>query len=340
MLAPLLLIGGFVYYWFWMRPYESTDDAFIDANVTPIAPRVAGQVSELLVDDNQAVTNGELLLTIDPRDFEAKLAQTKAGLAASQTQLEQARAQLVLDQAKVVQQRANLSSAQVEAQRAQADLERYQALQKSAVSQSQLDLASAQARSTAAAVEVAQSQVKAAEAQVNVAEAAIQTAEAEVQGNEATVHQAELVLSYTKVLAPRAGFVAHRTIEAGAYVQPGQQLLALVPPKVWVTANFKETQLTKMRPGQPVTIDVDAYPGHTFRGHVDSIQRGSGAQFSLLPPENATGNYVKVVQRVPVKIVFDEPPDPNLPLGPGMSVEPQVNVLAKANGQKRAQASE
>lgn len=335
--VPLLLIGGFLYYWFWMRPYESTDDAFIDAHVTPVAPRVSGQVSDLFVDDNQAVTNGELLLTIDPRDYEAKLAQANAGLAGARTQLEQARAQLALDEAKVVQQRAGLASAQVEAQRAHADFERYQSLQKSAVSQSQLDLAAAQAQSTAAAVDVAESQVKAAEAQVKVAESAIQTGEADVQGNEASVRQAQLVLSYTRVWAPRAGSVAHRTVEGGAYVQPGQQLMAVVPSSVWVTANFKETQLTKMRPGQPVTIKVDAYPGHTFRGHVDSIQRGSGAQFSLLPPENATGNYVKVVQRVPVKIVFDEPPDRNLPLSPGMSVEPQVDVLAKGNAGVREQ---
>jgi membrane fusion protein (multidrug efflux system) len=279
------------------------------------------------------------LLKIDPRDYSAKLAEAKAGLTAAQTRLEQARAQLALDEAKVVQERASLASAVTESARAEADLKRYQSLQRPAVSQSQLDLATAQARSQAAAVEVSRSLVQAAEAQVRLGQAAIQTAVAEVQGNEATVHQAQLNLSYTEVTAPRAGFIAHRTVEAGAYVQVGQQLLALVPGAVWVTANFKETQLTKMRPGQPVTIHVDAYTEHTFRGHVDSIQRGSGAQFSLLPPENATGNYVKVVQRVPVKIVFDEPPNPDLPLGPGMSVEPKIRVLAQKRGGEQVEAA-
>ena len=328
---PILIIGGLLYYWFFMRPYESTDDAFIDTHVTPIAPRIAGQVTALLVQDNQAVQEGQVLLEIDPRDYEAKLAEARAGLVAARTRSQQADAQLVLDQARVVQAKANLASAETESERAQADLKRYQSLESPAVSRSQLDLATTQARSNAAAVEVARSLVRAAEAQVQLGSAAIQTAAAEVQGNEAAVRQAELTLSYTKLLAPKPGFVAHRTVEAGTYVQTGQELMALVPPRVWVTANFKETQLSRMRPGQPVTIHVDAYPGHTFRGHVDSIQRGSGAQFSLLPPENATGNYVKVVQRVPVKIVFDEEPNPRLPLGPGMSVEPSVNILAKPN---------
>ncbi len=338
--VPLLLIGGFLYYWFFIRPYESTDDAFIDGNVTPIAPRAAGQVTKLFIRDNQLVREGELLLEIDPRDYEAKLAQAQAGLVAAQTRLVQAQAQLALDQARVAQQRGNVVSAETEAQRAQADFQRYQDLRAPAVSRSQLDLASAQARSNAASVEVARSQVSAAEAQVNASMAAIRTAEAEVQGNEAAVEQARLTLSYTKVTAPKAGFVAHRTVEAGAYVQIGQALLALVPSHVWVTANFKETQLTDMRPGQPVTIRVDAYPHHEFRGHVDSIQRGSGAEFSLLPPENATGNYVKVVQRIPVKILFDEEPDPDLPLGPGMSVVPKVKVLAKRPAAAQRRASE
>ena len=322
-----------------MRPYESTDDAFIDANVTPIAPRVPGQVLRLLVQDNEAVTNNQVLLEIDPRDYEAKLAQAQAGLAAANTRLEQAQAQLSLDQARVAQAQANLVAAEAESQRAAADLKRYESLQAPSVSRSQIDQASAQARSNTAAVDVARSLVKAADAQVALARAAIQTASAEVGGSEAGVQEAQLALSYTKVCAPHAGFVAHRTVELGAYVQTGQALLALVPSQVWVTANFKETQLTQMRPGQPVTIHVDAYPGHTFHGHVDSIQRGSGAQFSLLPPENATGNYVKVVQRVPVKIRFDDPPDPALPLGPGMSVEPRVTVLAKTRNRSPLQAS-
>ncbi len=195
-----------------------------------------------------------------------------------------------------------------------------------AISASQLDLAGTKARSAAAQVDAAQNKELAAEAQSALDKASIQTAAAEVQSSEAAVHQAELNLSYTQVKAPEAGYVTHRTVEAGAYVQTGQALLAIVPHQVWVVANFKETQLTDMRPGQPVEVRVDAYPQIKFTGHVDSIQRGSGASFSLLPPENASGNYVKVVQRVPVKIVLDKVSDPNIVLGPGMSVVPEVRV--------------
>jgi len=336
----LVAIGAGLYYWFFMRPYESTDDAFIDANVIPMAPQVPGQVTRLLVRDNQHVTRGELLLEIDPRDYQARLVGAQASLAAARTRLEQAKAQVASDQAKVQQEHANLASAQTESERAEADFKRYQSVQSQAISRSQLDLAVAQARSTAAAVEVAQNREKAAEAQVTLSKAGIQTAAAEVQRNEAAVRQAELELSYTKVTAPEPGFVTHRTVESGAYVQTGQSLLALVPDSVWVTANFKETQLTAMLPGQPVQIHVDAYPLHPFRGHVDSIQRGSGARFSLLPPENATGNYVKVVQRVPVKILFDELPNPDLPLGPGMSVEPVVRVRPSGGAHRGAPASD
>ncbi|SPE63308.1 Efflux transporter, RND family, MFP subunit [Verrucomicrobia bacterium] len=323
----LAIIGAALYYWFFMRPYESTDDAFIDADVVQIAPQVPGHVATLLVRDNQGVKQGELLLEIDPRDYDAGLAQAQASLLAAQTRLEQARAQVNADQAKVEQAQANRTAAQTEAERAQADLKRYQSIPKPAVSRTQFDLATAQARSNDAAVEAARSAIAAAQAQVTLSQAAIQTAAADVERNKAAVREAEIELSYTKVAAPIDGFVTHRTVQAGDYVQTGQALLALVPSNPWVIANFKETQLTQMHPGQPVTVHVDAYPNHAFHAHVDSIQRGSGARFSLLPPENATGNYVKVVQRVPVKILFDDPPDPNLPLGPGISVEPKVRVL-------------
>ena len=168
--------------------------------------------------------------------------------------------------------------------------------------------------------------MKAAQAQEALSEAAVETAAAAVQQAEARVRQAELNLSYTKIIAPVAARVTARTVDVGNYVQPGQALLALVPTNVWVTANFKETQLTYMRPGNPVKVHVDAYPNQNFKARVDSLQAGSGARFSLLPPENAVGNYVKVVQRVPVKIVFDEALPANLDIAPGMSVEPKVKV--------------
>ena len=200
-------------------------------------------------------------------------------------------------------------------------------MQSQAVSRSQLDLAKTQANSTAAEVEVARNQAKAAVAQVELDRADVQTARAQVQQAQARLQQAQLQLSYTTVSAPRDGRVTRRTVEQGAYVQTGQALLALVPEDLWVVANFKETQLERMRPGQPVLIHVDAYPQHQFTGKVDSLQAGSGARFSLLPPENAVGNYVKVVQRVPVKIIFDEPVDlSQFNLAPGLSVEPKVRV--------------
>jgi len=323
-LAVGLAVG--IYYWQFMAPYESTDDAFIEANVTMIAPQVAGRVVRLRVDDNQEVRQGDVLLEIDPSDYQAKLDQARANLAAAKSQLEQANAQLAVDQAKVGEEKANVAATEAEAKRAATDLKRYQAVGPLAVSQSQLDLAAAQGSSAAAGVQVARSKELAAEAWVSLDNANLQTAAAEIQRNAAAVRQAELDLSYTRVTAPVEGRVTARTVEPGAYVQPGQALLTVVPQRLWVVANFKETQLAHMRPGQPVNIRVDAYPQLRLKGKVDSLQKGSGARFSLLPPENAVGNYVKVVQRVPVKIVFDQPLPANLNLAPGMSAEPEVRI--------------
>jgi membrane fusion protein (multidrug efflux system) len=196
-----------------------------------------------------------------------------------------------------------------------------------AVSRSQHDLADAQAKSAAAEVEVARNQAKAAVAQVEMDRANVETARAQVQQAQTRLQQAQLQLSYTTIVAPRDGRVTRRMVEQGAYVQTGQALLALVPDDLWVVANFKETQLERMHPGQPVVLRVDAFPHHQFSGKVDSVQAGSGALFSLLPPENAVGNYVKVVQRVPVKIIFDPPVDlTQFDLAPGLSVQPRVRV--------------
>lgn len=324
--ALVATVATGIYCYEFVAPYESTDDAFIAAHVTAVAPQVAGRVAKLLVKDNQAVQPGDMLLQIDPSDYQAKLDQARAALAAARGQFQQANAQFMVDQAKIDQAKANVVAAQADAQQAESDYHRYQSVGDQGISASQLDLAGTKARSAAAQVQAVQNQELAAEAQAKFDQAAIQTATAEVQKNEADVRQAELNLSYTQVKATEAGYVTHRTVEAGAYVQPGQPLLAIVPKNVWVVANFKETQLTDMQPGQPVTVRVDAYPQIKFTGHVDSIQRGSGASFSLLPPENASGNYVKVVQRVPVKIVLNEVSDPNIVLGPGMSVVPEVRV--------------
>jgi membrane fusion protein (multidrug efflux system) len=324
--ALLVAVVVAVYYFIFIAPYESTDDAFIEAHVVPVASQVAGRVERLLVDDNQEVKNGDTLVKIDPRDYQAALDQAQAALKTAEGRLEQASAQFKVDQAKVTEEKANVIAAQADAWRAGADNERYQTVGALATSKSQMDYADAKAQSTVAQVDSSQAREKAAEAQVGLDKATIQTEEADIQQREANVREAELNLSYTEVKAAEDGYITHRTVEKGMYIEPGQALLALVPKRVWVVANFKETQLTHMRPEQPVDVHVDAYPQFKIHGHVDSIQAGSGTFFSLIPPENASGNYVKVVQRVPVKIVLDDVPESGVVLGPGMSVEPTVRV--------------
>jgi membrane fusion protein, multidrug efflux system len=326
-LAGLAAIGVGVAWWLEARDYESTDDAFIDAHMVRVAPQVTGRVAVVPVDDNQAVAAGQLLVKIDPAPLRAKLDQAEANQANATGLLAQARAQQVVVEANADQARAQVGVAEANATNAMAGLKRSQSLiVKMAVSQQALDDAVAAARRTAAALIAAQKGLEAAEAQFGVTKSQIETAEAALRSAAAQAEQARLDLSYTEVTASEAGTIAHKNVSPGDYVQIGQNLIALVPLKIWITANFKETQLDLMRAGQPVEIRIDAYPGQTFHGHVDSFQRGSGPAFSLLPPENATGNFVKVVQRVPVKIVFDDPPDASRPLGPGMSVVPRVKV--------------
>lgn len=253
--------------------HQSTDDAFVDVHVVSVAPKIAGRVTMVHIADNQLVKSGDVLIDIDPRDFQAALAQAKATLAK--------------DKATEIQADKNEKRA--------------------------LDLFN-------------KSVISAQERDANIA--AANSNKGNVQADAAAVKQAELNLAYAKIKAPIEGYVTNKSVATGDYVQVGQRLMALVPPRVWVTANFKETQLRNMRPGQTATISVDAYPGLKLQAHVDSIQAGSGAAFSLLPPENATGNYVKVVQRVPVKIVFDQSPETQHVLGPGMSVVPDVKVAS------------
>ena len=324
--ALVVFAAGIFYYHHFLAPFISTDDAFIDGYLTMISSRVPGQVTRLAVTDNQQVKEGDPLLELDPRDYEASLTQARADLAAARSQSDQSQAQVKVSEAKVAQAQAAVTAAEAEAQRATNDLQRYESVESRAVSKSAFDLAQAQARAATANLEAARSQAKAAEADVGLSEAGVETAVAGVQQAEAKLRQAELNLSYTKIFAPRDGRVTDRTVQLGNYVQPGQVLMAVVTTNIWVVANFKETQLTRLRPGQPVELRVDAYPNRTFKGHVDSLQAGTGARFSLLPPENAVGNYVKVVQRVPVKIIFDDPLPADLDLAPGMSVVPTVRV--------------
>jgi membrane fusion protein (multidrug efflux system) len=314
-----------VLWWLHARQYESTDDAFIDAHIVLVAPQVAGRVQQVLVKDNQDVSKGQLLVKIDPADYQVALDQSQAALAEAQGKLAQAQAQKSVADANAAQAQAQVQVVQANARNAQQELNRYQQLSRAAVSQQQLDNATAAATSSAAQVQAAQKQAAAAAAQANAAVTAITTAKAAVASAQAKIDQAKLMLSYTQIHASEAGLVTRKSVVPGNYIQVGQQLMAIVPHEVWVTGNYKETQLANMRPGQPVEISVDAFPDLDLHGHVDSIQAGSGAVFSLLPPQNATGNYVKVVQRVPVKITFDSLPDQPR-LAPGMSVEPTVKV--------------
>jgi membrane fusion protein, multidrug efflux system len=326
-IASLVVVVLVIFYYvLFVAPYEDTDDAFIDGYVTLIAPRVSGPVTQLLITDNQEVKAGDELVDIDPRDYEASLSKAQADVAAAQSQFDSAKAQVTVSESKVIQAQAAVTSAEAQDQRARADLKRYQSVESRAVSKTDYDLTQATARSAAADLQAAQSQVKSAQAQVTLDQANVETANATIQQAQAQLQQAQLNLSYTKITAPFDGRITARTVQNGNYVSPGQALFALVPRYVWVTANFKETQLTYMRPGDAVEVHVDAYPGHDFKAKVDSLQAGTGARFSLLPPENAVGNYVKVVQRVPVKIVFDEELPTNLDIAPGMSVEPKVRV--------------
>ncbi len=325
-LALLVIAGVILYYVRFVAPYESTDDAFVDGYTTLVSARVPGQVLRLRVRDNQTVHQGDVLIQLDPRDYQASLAAAQAALLSADSQEAEARAQLDVSRARVAEAGATEAAAEADAQRASNDLKRYQSVEARAVSKTALDQITTQARSTAAQLRSARSQLTAARAGVTLSQTAIQTAAAAVMQAQARVRQAQLDLSYTNIIAPVDARVTARTVGPGNYVQPGQGLLALVPLYVWVTANFKETQLTDMRPGQPVDLRLDAYPNYTLKGHVDSLQSGTGARFSLLPPENAVGNYVKVVQRVPVKIVFDGPLPKGLDIAPGMSITPRVRV--------------
>ncbi|MFO1129716.1 MAG: HlyD family secretion protein [Rhodospirillales bacterium] len=349
-------------YWFSRRNLESTDDAFIDGNAIVIAPRVGGEVARLWIDDNERVKAHEPLIEIDPRDYRAalddalaRLAQAKARAASATADLELSRASTAADiataksvldaaLAQVERARAEQAARQAEFDRAQVNMPRYEALAKAnAASREALDQAVAAARTGAANLKAAQGAVEAANAnvaeararlaraetapqQIQVKEADLQAATAQIEAAEANAEQARLNLSYTRIEAPADGYITRRAVNVGDIVRKDQTLATLVSGTPWITANFKETQLTRMQPGQPVVIEIDAYPEVPFKGRIDSIQRGTGARFSLLPAENATGNYVKVVQRVPVKIVFDDPPAADLALGLGMSVVPSVDV--------------
>ena len=295
--AIIFLLFG-IYFTIHSIFYQSTDDAFVEGHIVSIAPRVEGPVLNLLIDDNQFVKKGDLLLEIDPKDYEVKLQQAKA-------KLDEAKAALINTENQVEKTLSDLEFAK-------ADYDRYSKMYKEGISSRQ-DYDSSLNKLTAA-----QSNINSAKARYDEITASIKRLEAEVE-------QDELNLSYTKIYAPQEGLITNRSVEQGNYVQVAQPMFAIVPEKMWVVANFKETQLANMKPGQPVEIKVDTYRGKKFKGKVDSIQRASGAKASLFPPENAVGSYVKIVQRVPVKIVFTEDIS-EYNIVPGMSVVPEVKV--------------
>jgi membrane fusion protein (multidrug efflux system) len=322
----LVCVAAGVAYWLHSRHYESTDDAFIDSNQSQIASQVSGRVVELLVSDNQHVEKDQPLLRIDRRDFEVKLEQAEAQEANAIAQVAQARADLLYQTASLAQQIAQVRVAQADLTQAQQDLTRFTGTDPAAITRQQLEQSQATTKSSLAKLDSAKQAVQAGEAQVASQKTKIDAALASVRQNHADVDNAKLQLSYTEVLAPQAGKVTRRTVNLGNYVTPGQALVAVVPDEMWVTANFKETQLVHMNVGQAVDVTVDAYPDKVLHAHVESLQRGTGSVFSSLPAENATGNYVKVVQRLPVKIVFDGDDWRHLPLAPGLSVSPRVTV--------------
>jgi membrane fusion protein, multidrug efflux system len=333
-----LILAGATFWYLTNMGYETTDDATIESHVIQVSPKVSAHVKAVHFDDNYQVKRGDLLVELDPRDFEVSRAVATASVASAQSKLSEAKAEQDVASASLGQSKADLASAQATAENAAADFQRNENLYKTRViDRREYDASNAQAKSSTAIVESAAKKIASQEAQLQLASAQYNTAAAELEQAQAQLRQAELQLSYTKIFAPFDGHVTRKSIEPGNYVQPGQTLFSFVPFDVWVVANFKETQLKRMKIGQPVSVKVDALPGREFRAHVESFQVGTGSRFTLLPPENATGNYVKVVQRVPVKIVFDEPAAALDRLWAGESVEPKVNTrIVSAASESRA----
>lgn len=313
-------------YWLYARQFETTDNAFIDGYQSQVSAQASAKVLKLLVADNEEVHTGQVILELDPRDYQVRLDTARAQHAQAEAQLLQAQADVQTKQANVDQAQAQVRVTQANLGQQQTDLKRYQSIDPRAVSRQTVDNTSAQTRAAAAQVDAAQQAVVAAAAQLKSQRAQVDAVAAQGRAAEAAIAQAELNLSYTTVTAPQNGRITRRTVDVGNYVNPGQALLAVVSDDLWVTANFKETQLARMRKDQPVRIQVDACPGKSFDARVDSFQAGTGAVFSALPAENATGNYVKVIQRVPVKIVFDHAVE-GCRIALGLSVAPRVTVI-------------
>ncbi len=316
----LVGVGFLVQHLLWSRTHVSDDNAQVEGHIIPVLSRVSGYVAAVEVEDNQRVQAGQVLVRVDDRDLRARLDQadgdlaTAIAVAGARGETGQASAQLQAARAAAEQARAN-------AQKAASDRERYRALAaRNIVSRQQLDAAEA-------AATAAEAQLEAALEQVVAAGAGVRGAESRVVAAKAARDQAALQLSYALITAPEQGVVTRKSVEVGQYVQAGQPLMSVVPlHNVWVVANLKETEMRDILPANKVEITVDSYPGKKYRGHVESLSPATGAKFSLLPPDNATGNFTKVVQRIPVRIRLDEPNDPVRPLRPGMSVRVTITT--------------
>jgi membrane fusion protein, multidrug efflux system len=338
-LIALLLAAAAAYlYWDHTSHFESTDDAFIAARQFAIAPKVAGYITAVPVTDNQHVNRGDVIAQIDQRDFRTALAQAQAQVAGAEAGIHNVDTQIATQDAQISSAQAQVAQAQANSELARVTWGRDQPLVKQGWATAQQGTTDVQnLKAQQSAVDSAQAALKVAQRQIDTLRAQRSSQEASVAQAQAQLDQAKLNLSYTTVTADQPGRVVNLSGAVGQYAQAGTNLTMFVPDEIWVVANYKETQLDRMRPGQPVDLEIDAYPERHFRGHLDSVQPGSGPAFSLLPPENATGNYVKIVQRVPVKLILDNPPT-DVSLGPGMSVVPTARVDPKPSLYERLKA--
>jgi membrane fusion protein (multidrug efflux system) len=316
------------YYWITGRYLVSTDDAYVDVHSAMISPKVSGYISDVPVNDNQPVKAGRVIARVDPRDYQTALDQAWANVAAARATIATLYQQIGQQGLAVEQTRQAVESDQAALVYSQQDFQRYTDLERSGygtvqrAQQARSDVIQKQAK-----LDSDKAGIASAEKQISVLQAQLEQARAALKQRQASEHQAELNLGYTIITAPLDGTVGVRTVQIGQYVQPGTQLMAVVPlHAVYITANYMETQLTHVRPGQSVTIEVDTFPGTVVHGHVDSMAPASGQQFALLPPDNATGNFTKIVQRIPVKIALDADDPLAGRLRPGMSVEPTIDT--------------
>ena len=332
-IVVIAAIAGGVYYYLSTKDLESTDDAYTDGRALTISPQVSGYVVELLVNDNQRVKAGDVLVRIDPRPYLVARDQARAALiiATAQKQSAELNAEIARKNfpARLLQAQGQLQQAQGQLFQAQTDYKRQHSVTREATTQQNVDQSTAQLTLAQGQVVAAQAMVQQAEPvqqNIGTADQQISQIDGQVKQAQAQLDQAELNLQYAVIKAPQDGWITKRNVEMGNYLQVGASIFSIVTPEVWVTANFKESQLNRMRPGQKVTFEVDAYPGLKLDGHVDSVQLGSGSRFTAFPPENATGNFVKIVQRVPVKLIIDRGMDPATPLPLGLSVVPTVTL--------------